>query len=71
MNCWAKVVTTQHLYNTYFRHQSLDYMPEGLDDWVNNRPTLPHDNNYHNKSKTIPSPATMVLRGFLYFHMAR
>jgi ATP-binding cassette subfamily B protein len=29
------------LYNTYFRHQSLDYMPEGLDDWVNKRRTLP------------------------------
>jgi ATP-binding cassette subfamily B protein len=22
------------LYNTYFRHQSLDYRPEGLDEWI-------------------------------------
>jgi len=28
------------LYNTYFRHQSLDYRPEGLDDWVKNRQIL-------------------------------
>ena len=29
------------LYNTYFRHQSLDYMPQGLDDWVYKRRILP------------------------------
>jgi ATP-binding cassette subfamily B protein len=29
------------LYNTYFRHQSLDYLPEGLDDWVYKRRILP------------------------------
>jgi ATP-binding cassette subfamily B protein len=29
------------LYNTYFRHQSLDYRPEGLDSWEKNSQTLP------------------------------
>jgi ATP-binding cassette subfamily B protein len=29
------------LYNTYFRHQSLDYTPEGLEEWVKARQQIP------------------------------
>jgi ATP-binding cassette, subfamily B, bacterial len=29
------------LYNTYFRHQSIDYRPEGLDEWVRVHPPIP------------------------------
>jgi ATP-binding cassette subfamily B protein len=30
------------LYNTYFRHQSLDYRPEGLDEWMKTRHKIPN-----------------------------
>ena len=30
------------LYNTYFRHQSLDYRPEGLDEWMETRHKIPN-----------------------------
>lgn len=30
-----------HLYNTYFRHQSIDYRPEGLDEYLDERRSQP------------------------------